>query len=278
MVAGDRRRPRRRALASGVVRPEQVVAVSCTGQWASTVPVDEDGLPVGDCVMWMDSRGAPYTRRAVGGRGLGLLRPGACGAGCDTAGAHRRRRAPTPSATCCISSTRSPRWRRRARWYLEPVDYLSMRFTGVAAATHASMTGGVADRQPPPRPPRLRPASWCGAAGVPAEKLPPLVPTGSVVGEVRAEVADELGLPPGVARGERDPRPPLRRGGLGGRARLPDPPRHQHDVVDQLPRAHEEDRRPAPDRVGPRARRPAATWWPTTTTRRACACSGCATT
>ena len=28
-----------------------------------------------------------------------------------------------------------------ARWYLEPVDYLTMRFTGRAAATHASMSG-----------------------------------------------------------------------------------------------------------------------------------------
>ena len=33
-------------------------------------------------------------------------------------------------------------------------------------------------------------------AGVPADKLPPLRPTGSVVGEVRPAVADDLGLPP----------------------------------------------------------------------------------
>ncbi len=33
----------RRAMASGVVEPHQVEAVSCTGQWSSTVPVDERG-------------------------------------------------------------------------------------------------------------------------------------------------------------------------------------------------------------------------------------------
>ena len=27
------------------------------------------------------------------------------------------------------------------RWLLEPVDYLTMRFTGIPAASHASMTG-----------------------------------------------------------------------------------------------------------------------------------------
>ena len=36
------------------------------------------------------------------------------------------------------------------------------------------------------------------AAGVPADKLPPLVPTGAVMGEVRGEVAREVGLRPGV--------------------------------------------------------------------------------
>ena len=43
-----------------------------------------------------------------------------------------------------------------ARWYLEPVDYLTMRFTGVAAASHASMTAALAHRQPAPRPDGVR--------------------------------------------------------------------------------------------------------------------------
>jgi xylulokinase len=90
-----------------------------------------------------------------------------------------------------------PEVSKRARWYLEPVDYLSMRFTGVAAATHASMTGAwLTDNR---RPDRLTyDRVLVGRAGVPADKLPPLVPTGSVVGEVRPEIGKELGLAPGV--------------------------------------------------------------------------------
>ena len=57
----------RSALATGAVRPDQVVAVSVTGQWASTVPVDAGGIPVSDCVMWMDRRGGSHVRRVVGG-------------------------------------------------------------------------------------------------------------------------------------------------------------------------------------------------------------------
>ena len=57
------RTPRR----SAAVDASRVVAVSVTGQWASTVPVDEAGRPVGPCVLWSDTRGAPYSRAAVGG-------------------------------------------------------------------------------------------------------------------------------------------------------------------------------------------------------------------
>jgi len=187
----------RRAMSSGVVRPEQVVAVSCTGQWASTVPVAEDGLPVGDCVMWMDGRGAPHTRRAVGGPVAGYA-PLALWRWVRHTGGAPSTSGVDPIGHMLHLEHDQPDVAERARWYMEPVDYLSMRFTGVAAASHASMTAAwLTDNR---RPDLLR---YDGAlvrrAGVPAEKLPPLVPTGSVVGEVRAEIADQLGLAPGVA-------------------------------------------------------------------------------
>jgi len=57
----------RRAIGAGLVPPEAVAAVSCTGQWASTVPVDPTGRPVGECLLWLDTRGGPLVRRRVGG-------------------------------------------------------------------------------------------------------------------------------------------------------------------------------------------------------------------
>ena len=187
----------RRALSSGAVDPSRVVAVSCTGQWASTVPVDGDGTPVGDCVMWMDSRGAPHARRAVGGPVAGYSPLALWRFVRRTGGA------PSPSGADPVGHIlflehALPEVASRARWYLEPVDYLSMRFTGRAAATHASMTAAwLTDNRHLDRL-RYDPV-LVRAAGVPADKLPPLVPTGSVVGEVGAAVADELGLPRGVA-------------------------------------------------------------------------------
>jgi xylulokinase len=186
----------RRAMASGVVRPEQVAAVSCTGQWASTVPVGIDGRPVGDCVMWMDCRGAPYTRRAVGGLVSGYS-PVALWRWVRHSGGAPSTSGADPIGHMLYLEHEEPAVAEQTRWYLEPVDYLSMRFTGVAAATHASMTGAwLTDNR---RPDRLSYDSvLVKRAGVPADKLPPLVPTGSVVGEVRAEIADQLGLTGGV--------------------------------------------------------------------------------
>ncbi len=186
----------RRAMASGVVRPEQVVAVSCTGQWASTVPVAEDGQPVGDCVMWMDGRGAPYTRRAVGGPVAGYA-PLALWRWVRRTGGAPSTSGVDPIGHMLHLEHDRPDVAERARWYMEPVDYLSMRFTGVASASHASMTAAwLTDNR---RPERLRyDPALVRRAGVPADKLPPLVPTGSVVGEVRPDVADRLGLAPGV--------------------------------------------------------------------------------
>jgi xylulokinase len=187
----------RRALAAGVVPPDRVVAVGCTGQWASTVPVDAAGRPVGECVMWMDTRGGRHTRRVLGGPVSGYApRP-------LVTWVRRSGGAPSPTGADPVGHMlwlqhERPDVARAARWFLEPVDYLTMRFTGVAAASHASMTAAwLTDNRHLERldydPVLVR------LAGVDATKLPPLRPTGSVVGTVRAEVAADLGLPDGVA-------------------------------------------------------------------------------
>jgi xylulokinase len=183
----------RKALASGAVDPARVVAVCCTGQWASTVPVDEMGNPVGECVMWMDTRGARHSRRAFGGPVAGyspltiwrfLRRTGGAPSvwGAD------------PIGHMLHLELDEPEVAKRARFYLEPVDYLAMRFTGIASATHASMTAAwLTDNRHQER--LTYDPVLVAAAGVPAEKLPPLVTTGSQVGEVSIEVARALGLP-----------------------------------------------------------------------------------
>src|SRR5581483_5285111 len=129
----------REGVNSGAVDASRVAAVSVTGQWASTIPVDANGVPVGPCVMWMDTRGGRHVRKRIGGPFVGYApRPilsfiRKTGGAPSTTGAD-------PIGHMLYLQEEVPDVHRAARWYLEPVDYLSMRFTGVAAASHASMT------------------------------------------------------------------------------------------------------------------------------------------
>ena len=61
----------RELLARTGVAKDRVAAVAVTGQYASTVPVDASGRPTGRCLTWLDTRGGPMTRRAIGGPVLG---------------------------------------------------------------------------------------------------------------------------------------------------------------------------------------------------------------
>ncbi|MEO8816153.1 MAG: FGGY-family carbohydrate kinase [Mycobacterium sp.] len=180
----------RRGLRDSGLAGSQVRGVAVTGQWASTVPVDADGRPVGPCVMWMDTRGAAYSRKAIGGRLKGYR------AAALAAWIHRSGGVPTPSGDdpvghmLYLQHENSP-----ARWFLEPVDYLSMCFTGRAAASPASMLGSwLTDTR------KLAVLDYdrtlVRRSGVDHCKLPPLVATGSILGPVLPAVAAELGISP----------------------------------------------------------------------------------
>lgn len=180
----------------GAVPREQVAAVACTGQWASTIPVDAAGEPVGPCLMWQDTRGADHVRRVVGGplagyspRALALWIRRTAGVPSHDGG--------DPVSHMLHLERDEPQLAAAARWYLEPVDYLSMRFTGVATASHASMTGAwLTDNR------RLDRLAYdpvlVRRAGLDGTRLPPLAATGAVVGTVRPGVAAQLGLGAGV--------------------------------------------------------------------------------
>ena len=188
----------RRGLSSGAVPPTRVVAVSVTGQWASTVPVDGVGAPTGPCVLWMDTRGAPYSRKVIGGPVAGYApRPALTwirrtGGAPSTSGAD-----PIGHIRFLQAAESGPSAMPPARWFLEPVDYLSMCFTGLPAASHASMIGAwLTDNR------HLDVLAYdrvlVARSGVDPHRLPPLHRTGSVIGPVRPEVAADLGLPAGV--------------------------------------------------------------------------------
>jgi xylulokinase len=182
----------KRLLARSPGAASRVKAVAVTGQYASTVPVDVNGLPTGPCLTWMDTRGGRYSRQAVGGMFMGYNARKVLRFVRKTGGS------PTPTGADPVGQilyliNEHADVVAKTRWFMEPVDYLTMRFSGVASATHASrLAMWMTDVR------RLTnyayDAQLLKLVGLDAEKLPPLQPIGSIVGTVSSSVAVELGL------------------------------------------------------------------------------------
>ena len=188
----------RKLIASGVVPPADIVAVACTGQWASTIPVAADGELAGDCVLWMDNRGEPYSAKVVGG----LIQVGGYAPLKALRWIRKSGGAPSPlgnDPTGQILHLRhdEPDVYARAAVFLEPVDYLNMRFTGRIAATPVSMVVHWLTDNRDLTTTRYDPELVRMSTMDPA-KLPPLQAVASVVGIVSPDVASDLGLANGV--------------------------------------------------------------------------------
>lgn len=185
-------------LASGAAAPGDVRAIGCTAQWSGTVPVDDGGRALSPAIIWMDSRGAEGVRRRTHGwpsvSGYGALKlmrwvsrtggiPG--GSGKDSI------------AHILYLQEHEPELYRRTHMFLEPKDYLNARLTGRLAATMDSIALlWVTDNRDPGK---VRyDAALVRAIGVERQKLPEIVRSVDIVGELQAEAAQELGLPAGI--------------------------------------------------------------------------------
>lgn len=184
------------ALRKSGVPPGEVLAVITTSQYSSIVPVDRAGRPTMNMVMWLDKRGTKERLNRIPGypkrsdTPLQLLR--------------WLRVHGLPPIDGGISLTHM-RWIRHAHpevyarttTFLEPMDYVTMRFSGRATANQCTafmflMTDNrrlnVTDYDP----------ALVAQSGIDRDKLPELVPVDSIVGTVLPDVAAELGLAPGT--------------------------------------------------------------------------------
>jgi xylulokinase len=187
-----------RLVAGSGVPADSIAAVSCTAQWSGTVPVGADGSPVRDALIWMDSRGAPYVRAITGG----LIQVQGYGVGKlarwirSTAGLPSRS-GKDPIAHILWLKHCEPEAYRRTRLFLEPKDWLNLRMTGRAVASHDSIAlHWVTDNRHRDRidydPALLR------LAGLDRGTLPDLVAATDIVGPLLPEPAAELGVPAGI--------------------------------------------------------------------------------
>jgi xylulokinase len=189
----------RRALADSGVSPQDIVGIGCTAQWSGTVPVDDAGVAIGPAISWMDSRGARAVRETV----RGALNVQGYSASKLARWVRRTGGIPSLSGKDPVGHIHFLREQRPAVYaatavFLEPVDYLNLRLTGLARASHDSITlHWVTDNRD------INAVAYddalIGLAGLERSTLPELVPTGSVLGGLAPPAAAELGLLAGTA-------------------------------------------------------------------------------
>ena len=176
--------------------------IGITGQWGSTVPVDSEGGAVGPCILWSDHRGALWSKKLTGGAvdvaGFG---PKKIVTWIRLAGGAPSKEGADPTGHVQFLRHARPEIDAKTAYHLEPVDFIGAWLTGRVAATPASMVlSWLTDNRPNAtctyHPELVRLARRVFS------QLPPLRPTGSVLGPVLHQRAVELGLDAG--RGEAD--------------------------------------------------------------------------
>ncbi|MDO8753033.1 MAG: FGGY family carbohydrate kinase, partial [Anaerolineales bacterium] len=184
----------KRLLARGLVSNEDIVAVASTAQWSGTVAVDQDGSALGNAIIWMDSRGAPYIQKMVDGplkvEGYGLakilkwiqLTGGAPGiSGKD------------PIAHILYLKHVHPEIYQRTYKFLEPVDYIGLRLTGQFAASFNTITlNWLTDNRD------IENVTYHDGliklSTIDRVKLPGLKPANAILGHLRPDIARAWGL------------------------------------------------------------------------------------
>jgi len=180
------------------VHPDRIIAVACTGQWGSTVPVTAGGEAAGDCMLWLDQRGGELAAAQVGGRiAVEGYRPRAAIEWIRRAGGAPSPEGNDPLGHRLFIQHRQPDIYRDTAVFLEPIDFLNMKLCGEIAATHATMTlSWLTDNR------RLDVLEYnrtlLSLAGADPSRLPPLRPIASVVGELLPGPAESLGVRPGI--------------------------------------------------------------------------------
>src|SRR4051794_14526883 len=187
----------RRLLERHLVPTGQIAAICMSSQWGGLVPVDEKGNHLHNAIIWMDSRGAEYSR-ALTSHGVRI--PGS-GYNARALSDWLRKTGGVPSRTG-KDPVGQAQWLRHQRpevyaataHLLDVPEYLTMRLTGRAVAGYDTATLRWCTGNRDPSAVRYDRA-LVARSGFDLDKLPELVAPGSVVGTLRPEVAAELGLP-----------------------------------------------------------------------------------
>jgi xylulokinase len=186
----------KKLLGKGLAPVEDIVAVSVTSQWCGTVPVGRDGLHLMNAIIWMDSRGAEAQQEIMPGLfKIAGYPPFRLWTWLKLTGGLPGLSGKDPLAHILWVKKEHPEVFEQTYKFLEPKDYINLRFTGKFAATFDSiLLHWVTDNRDPARV--VYHDKLLKMAGLERDKFPDLIRAVDILGPVQQKVARELGLKP----------------------------------------------------------------------------------
>ncbi len=177
---------------------DRIRAVCCSTQGEGTIPVNKHGQPLMNCILWMDMRGADALEKQF--KGLVNL----TGAGLRQTlrwirltGGMPSMTGKDPAAHMLFIRDQFPGVYERTYKFLNVLDYMNLKLTGRCVATFDSiLTSWVTDNRDPDN--IVYHPGLIEDSGISADKFPEIVPCTKVVGNIKPDVAQALGLAPDV--------------------------------------------------------------------------------
>jgi xylulokinase len=180
------------------VKPSAIAAVCANTQGEGTLPVDRNGEPLCNAILWMDTRGAAHVKKRLGGPvNVAGFAPHKLLRFLRLTGGAPSLTGKDPVGHMLLIKHEMPDIFRRTHKFLNVLDYVNFKLTGRIVSTVDSLvTSWVTDNRDPRRV--TLDAELCRMIGVPPEKIPEPVPCTEILGEVDAKFAAAVGLAPGT--------------------------------------------------------------------------------
>jgi xylulokinase len=183
-----------RLLDKNLVPIDEIIAFCNTSQWGGTVPVDKDGNPLMNAIIWLDSRGAPYIKKFNKGlikfSGYNILKIRKF---IKYNGAAPTLSGQDPIGHIFFIKNEKPNIYKKTYKFLEVGDYINLRMTGEFASSplsiHLHFMTNIKDINN-----IVYHDGLVKALKLNKDQYPNLKSSTDVLGTVKNEVADELGL------------------------------------------------------------------------------------
>ncbi|MCS6819729.1 MAG: FGGY-family carbohydrate kinase, partial [Chitinophagales bacterium] len=179
----------------GKFETSQIETFNISSHWSGTVPIDASGNTLMNGIIWMDSRGAHWAGQLTQGwpsidgynifkilKWIRITGGGPTKSGKDSI------------AHILFIKNRLPHIYEKTTYFLEPKDYLNYYFCGRIAASYDSITlHWVTDNRD------INNIKYHDGllreCGIDKARLPELVPANSLLGEIKADIAEKMRLP-----------------------------------------------------------------------------------